>query len=195
MNNSREPERAGDVSQGEAAPPRTRPQSRPTAADPLSDSALPGPVIRLLRQFPALRRHPHPFVVHFPIVFCLASAFFTLAYLVIGSPALETTAFHCLGAGVLSLPTAMLTGEFARRVNYPQDPSPTFRIEIRYSRLLLLLSSGAFLWRWLSPAILQDFRWASVLYLLLIFSLPVLVTIISYYGGLLTFPLEGAENS
>ena len=88
----------------------------------------------------------------------------------------------------------MLTGEFARRVNYPQESRPTFRIEIRYSRLLLLMSSGAFLWRWLYPAILQNFRWASVFYLLLIFSLPLLVTIISYYGGLLTFPLEEAEN-
>jgi uncharacterized membrane protein len=194
MHNSREPERAGDAPQGEAVQPRLRPQSRQTAADPLSDSTLPGPVIRLLRQFPALRRHPHPFVVHFPIVFFLAAAFFTLAYLVIGANALETTAFHCLWAGVLSLPAAMLTGEFSRRVNYPQDPSPTFRIEIRYSRLLLLLSSSALLWRWLSPAILQNFRWAGVLYLLLIFSLPVLVTVISYYGGLLTFPLEGTEN-
>jgi hypothetical protein len=86
----------------------------------------------------------------------------------------------------------MLTGEFSRRVNYPHDSRPTFRIEIRYSRLLVLMSSGAFLWRWLYPSVLQNFRWASVFYLLLIFSLPVWVTIISYHGGLLTFPLEGA---
>jgi uncharacterized membrane protein len=173
---------------------RPRPKGRETPASLLSDPALPGPVIWLLQRYPALRRHPHPFVVHFPIVFFLAAAFFTLAYQVIGSSAFESTAFHCLGAGVLSMPVAMLTGQFARRVNYPQDSSPTFRIEIRYSRLLLLLSSGAFLWRWLSPGILQNFRWASLFYLLLIFSLPLLVTIISYYGGLLTFPLEGAEN-
>jgi uncharacterized membrane protein len=190
-----EKQRAGVACPGEAgAQPRPRPQGRPAVAAILSDPALPGPVIRLLREYPALRRHPHPFVVHFPIVFFLAAAFFTLTYLVTGSPAFEATAFHCLGAGVLSLPAAMFTGEFARRVNYPQEPKPTFRIEIRYSRLLLLLSGTAFLWRWLSPAILQDFRWASVLYLLLIFSLPLLVTIISYYGGLLTFPLEGTEK-
>jgi uncharacterized membrane protein len=146
----------------------------------------------MLRKYPVLQRHPHPFTVHFPIVFFLAAPFFTLAYLATGSFAFEATAFHCLAAGVLSLPLAMLTGEFSRRVNYPHDSRPTFRIEIRYSRLLVLMSSGAFLWRWLYPSVLQNFRWASVFYLLLIFSLPVWVTIISYHGGLLTFPLEGA---
>ena len=187
--------RAAIPSQGKTgAQPGTRPQGRPDSASPLSGLALPGPVIRMLHRYPALRRHPHPFVVHFPIVFFLAAAFFTLTYLVTASSAFEATAFHCLGAGVLSLPAAMLTGEFARRVNYPQDSSPTFRIEIRYSRLLLFMSSGAFLWRWLNPFVLQNFRWTSIFYLLLIFSLPLLVTIISYYGGLLTFPLEGAEN-
>ena len=182
-------------SQGETrVQPRTRPKDRPAAAYLLSDRAFPEPVIRMLHQYPFLQRHPHPFAVHFPIVFFLAAPLFTLAYLVTGSSAFEATAFHCLGAGVLSLQLAMLTGEFSRRVNYPHDSRPTFRIEIRYSRLLLLMSSGAFLWRWLYPSVLQNFRWASVFYLLLIFSLPVWVTIISYHGGLLTFPLEKEKN-
>jgi uncharacterized membrane protein len=174
--------------------PGTRPQDRPAAAFLSSDRPFPVPVMRMLRKYPALQRHPHPFTVHFPIVFFLAAPFFSLAYLATGSSAFEATAFHCLGAGVLSLPLAMLTGEFSRRVNYPHDSRPTFRIEIRYSRLLLLMSSGAFLWRWLCPSILQNFRWASVFYLLLIFSLPVWVTIISYHGGLLTFPLAGFND-
>jgi uncharacterized membrane protein len=182
-------------SQGETrVRPRTRPKDRPTAAFLLSDHALPDLVIRMLHKYPSFQRHPHPFVVHFPIVFFLAAAFFTLAYLVTGSSAFEATAFHCLGAGVLSLPPAMLTGEFARRVNYPQDSRPTFRIEIRYSWLLLLMSSGAFLWRWLDTTILHTLRWASIPYLLLVFSLPLIVTIISYFGGLITFPLEKEKN-
>jgi uncharacterized membrane protein len=179
---------------GTGVQPRTRPQDRPIPAFFLSDRAFPEPVTRLLQKYPSLQRHPHPFAVHFPIVFFLAAPFFTLAYLVTGSSAFEATAFHCLGAGVLSLQLAMLTGEFSRRINYPHDSRPTFRIEIRYSRILLLMSSGAFLWRWLYPSVLQNFRWASVFFLLLIFSLPVWVTIISYHGGLLTFPLEKEKN-
>ena len=195
MNSAIKKERAVVPSQGESsAQPGPRPKGRAADAFPLSEIVLPNPFIRMLHKYPCFRRHPHPFVVHFPIVFFLAAAFFTLAYLVTGSSAFEATAFHCLGAGVFFLPPAMLTGELTRRVNYRREHRATFRIEIRYSSLLLLISSGAFLWRWLYPSILQNFRWASVFYLLLIFSSPLLVTIISYYGGLLTFPLEEAEN-
>jgi uncharacterized membrane protein len=189
MNRSREKERGGVPSPG-----KTRGQPGPRPKGRGNTALLPDPIIRLVHKYPCLQRHPHPFVVHFPIVFFLSAAFFTLAYLVTGSPAFENTAFHCLGAGIFFLPPAMLTGEITRRLNYPGEPKATFHTEIRYSWLLLLMSSGAFLWRWLYPSILHDFRWASVFYLLLLFSSPLLVTIISYYGGLLTFPLEGAEN-
>ena len=149
---------------------------------------------RILKKYPSLWRHPHPFMVHFPIVFLLAAAFFNLMYLATGVASLETSAFHFLGAGVLSLPLAMLTGELARRLNYPREPVLAFRIEIYYSRILLVLSLAAFLWRWLDPHILRNFRRASLCYLLIILALPVIVTIISYFGGLLTFPLEKKEN-
>jgi uncharacterized membrane protein len=173
---------------------RPRPQggSEPSARP---SEALPDALVgRILQKYPALQRHPHPFVVHFPIVFLLAAAFFNLVFLATGAPPFETTAFHLLGAGVLSIPLAMLTGEITRRVNYPQEPKLAFRIEIFYSRVLLGLSLAAFLWRWLDPTILHTFRWASIPYLLLVFSLPLIVTIISYFGGLLTFPLEKEKN-
>jgi uncharacterized membrane protein len=126
--------------------------------------------------------------VHFPIVFLFSAAIFNLVYLATGVVSFETSAFHFLGAGVLSLPLAMLTGERFRRLNYSQDPVPAFRIEIFYSRILLVLSLTAFLWRWLDPHILRNFKWTSLCYLLIILALPVLVTIISFFGGLLTFP-------
>jgi uncharacterized membrane protein len=194
--NKRRHKRKVAAASGPGTGARSRPQSRGKSTAVLSPSELAVPEFfcRALQKYPSLRRHPHPFVVHFPIVFFLAAAFFTLVYLPTDSTTFETTAFHCLGAGVLSLPPAMLTGELTRRVNYPQEPIRAFRIEIHYSRLLLALSAGAFLWRWLDPTILKNFRWLSLLYLLLILSLPVLVTIISYFGGLLTFPLEKEEN-
>ncbi len=155
-----------------------------------AQSDVPPFLGRLLQAYPYLQRHPHPFLVHFSIAFIYAAAFFSLLYLASGAATLEISAFYCLGAGLLSLPPVMLTGELSRRVNYPRDPKQLFRIEIYYSRILLGLWTGAFLWRWLDPTILQTFRWLSLLYLLLLLAGVVIVTIISYYGGLLTFPLE-----
>ena len=53
-----------------------------TAGD--TDRSLPEPFERLLDRFPALRRHPHPMIVHFPIVFMMATAGFALLFLVTG---------------------------------------------------------------------------------------------------------------
>jgi len=151
---------------------------------------LPPGMARLLHRHPAWRRHPHPIVVHFTIVYMLSTTFFSLLYLLMQIPSLEITAYYCLGAGLLSIPFAMLTGYLSRRVNYPEAPRRLFFIEIRLSWLLLGAGAAAFLWRTLNPGILQNFGKAGLFYLLLIISLSVIVTIISFFGGLLTFPLE-----
>jgi uncharacterized membrane protein len=168
--------------------PRSK-ESSPLAFDP-AQAEIPPFLKRLLLAYPYLQRYPHSFLVHFSIVFIYTTGFFSLLFLVSGNNALEISAFYCLGAGLLSLPPVMITGELSRRVNYPNEPKHLFRIEIYYSRILLGLWAGAFLWRWQDNSILQKFRWVSLLYLLLLLASIVIVTIISYYGGLLTFPLE-----
>jgi uncharacterized membrane protein len=160
----------------------------------LPSGVLPAALDRLLRKYPGLVRHPHAFVVHFPIVFLYSAAFCDLVYLGTGITSLETSAFHFLAAGLLSLPLSMLTGELSRRLSYPQEPVQAFHIEVFYSRLLLVLSLAAFAWRWLDPRVLRNFTWASLIYLLIILALPTLATYISYFGGLLTFPLEQEED-
>jgi uncharacterized membrane protein len=145
---------------------------------------------RLLKKYPGLARHPHPFAVHFPIVFFYAAALFDLVYLGTQIASLETSAFHFLGAGLLFLPLTMLTGEISRRLYYSREPRQAFHIEIFYSRILLALSLAAFAWRWFEPRILHDFRGPSLCFLLIVLALPVIATIISYFGGLLTFPLD-----
>lgn len=173
---------------------RPRPKGRAAVFFRPSDFNLPQSFRRVLGRYPSLQRHPHAFIVHFPIVFILSAAFFSLLYLFAGVISFETTAFHCLGAALLTTPLAMLSGELSRRVNYPREPEHTFQIERRYSRMLLAASGVAFLWRWLDPSILQNFGGASLVYLALVLSLPFFATIISYFGGLLTFPLEKEEN-
>lgn len=145
---------------------------------------------RLIQAFPYLKRHPHPFLVHFSIVFIYAAAFLNLLYLAIGHKQLEIAAFYCIGAGLVFLPPVMLTGEISRRLNYPKEPIQKFNPELHYSWILLLLWAGIFIWRWFDPSILPNFRWSSALYLLLQVAGVVLVTVISFHGGMLTFPLE-----
>jgi uncharacterized membrane protein len=161
----------------------------------LPSGVLPAALERLLKKYPGLVRHPHPFAVHFPIVFLYSAAFCDLVYLGTGITSFETSAFHFLGAGLLSLPLNMLTGTISRRLIYPREPDEVFRIEIFYSRLLLALSLAAFVWRWFDPGVLRNFGWAGLLYLLIILALPAIATYISFFGGLLTFPLEKEEGS
>ena len=168
---------------------------KPAVGPPvLPPGVLPAPLERLLKKYPGLVRHPHPFAVHFPIVFFYSAALLSLAYLATGIASLDSSAFHFLGAGLLSLPLTMLSGTISRRLSYPREPDQTFHIEIFYSRLLLILSLAAFAWRWLDPRVLQDFGWGSLLYLMIILALPAIATYISYFGGLLTFPLDKEED-
>ena len=73
---------------------------------------------RVVHRVPLLRRHPHPMVVHFPIVFMISAPVFTLLYLLTGVKSFEVTGFHCLGGGVLFTPVAMVTGWFTWWLNY-----------------------------------------------------------------------------
>jgi uncharacterized membrane protein len=151
---------------------------------------LPPYLSRLLERWPFLRRLPHPLLVHFPIVYMLAATFFSLLYLATGNRAFDATAFYCLGAGVLFLPPVMLTGLFTHWLNFPGEADKTIRIEIRLSSALLAVAAGAFLWRWLNPQVLHNLAGLNLIYLLLVVLVTPLVTATSYFGGMLTFPLE-----
>ena len=151
--------------------------------------ALPPWLTGLVVRHPYLQRHPHPAVSHFPIVFMLAATFFSVLYLLTGVASFETTAFHCLGGGLLTTPAAIATGIFTQRLNYPQ-PDPTLTLEKRLSYLLWAVVSGAFAWRLLDPEVLRHLHGFNFFYLLLVLALTPLVTVISFFGGMLTFPLE-----
>ena len=144
----------------------------------------------IFERLPILRRHPHPMTVHFPIAFMLSATFFTLLYLATGAGSFETTAFDCLGCGIVFTPLVMLTGFISWWVNYLAKPMRTINIKIVTSILMLLVSVTAFLWRAIMPDIITDFRASSLIYLLLILSLSPMVVVIGWHGAKLTFPIE-----
>ena len=144
----------------------------------------------LFRKLPFLRRHPHPMTVHFPIAFMLSAPFFTLLYLITGQPSYDTTALHCLAAGVIFTPIVMLTGFTTWRVNYAARPIRPINIKIAVSILMLAVSLAALLWREAAPGVLANPEDARYIYLLLVFSLAPMVAVIGWNGAKLTFPFE-----
>lgn len=151
---------------------------------------MPAYLTALLGRFPFLRRHIHPMLVHFPIVFFFAPALFNVLYLATGVPAFELTALHCLGAGFLFAFPAVGTGYFTWWLNYEARPMRPVRIKIRFSILLLIASAAALVWRLRVPEILSTLNWPGVLYFLLVLSLLPIVSVIGWFGATLTFPLE-----
>jgi predicted heme/steroid binding protein/uncharacterized membrane protein len=144
----------------------------------------------LFQKLPLLRRHPHPMSVHFPIVFMLSAAFFTLLYLVTGRPSYDTTALHCLAGGVFFTPLVIATGFTTWLVNYSGRRMRAINIKIALSIAMLAVSLTALIWRVKAPGVLTDLSGAGCLYLLLVFSLVPMVLVIGWNGAKLTFPIE-----
>jgi predicted heme/steroid binding protein/uncharacterized membrane protein len=146
---------------------------------------------RAIQRVPLLKRHPHPMVVHFPIVFMISATGFTLLYLLTGMPSFEVTGFHCLAGGLLFTPVAMVTGWFTWWLNYESRPLRPVVIKLILSPVLLLVATAAFVWRYHDPNILvRAGNWPSLVYLALICALTPLVAIIGAYGAELTFPVS-----
>jgi len=152
--------------------------------------SLPNPLEIVLERFPFLRRHPHPMLVHFPIVFMISPALFSLLYLLTDVKSFETTAFHCLGAGILFSVPAVLTGYFTWWLNYQAKSMRPVRIKIFLSGILMAVSIIVFLWRVLFPDVFTSLATEGIVYFFLILSLVPIVAVIGWYGATLTFPLE-----
>jgi predicted heme/steroid binding protein/uncharacterized membrane protein len=179
----------------EAAPPGTEvldryPQVGMLKKEEIPERPMPKFLTKLLGRYPILRRHPHPMLVHFPIVFMFSPTFFILLYFITGIKSFEVTALHCLGGGILFTPLAILTGWFTWWLNYLAKPMRAVTIKMRFSLLLLAVSILAFVWRILNPGILTSFTGAGTLYFLLVLSLIPIVTIVGWFGATLTFPVE-----
>ena len=157
---------------------------------PSTERKIPEVLSKILNRFPMLRRHPHPMVVHFPIAFMFSAPVFTLLYLLTRIESLEVTAVYCLGGGFLFTPLAMLTGWFAWWLNYLGKTMKAVTIKIWLSFSLLLIQMMVLSWRVLDPTILRSLHGENILYLLLMFSVIPVVTIIGWYGATLTFPVK-----
>jgi predicted heme/steroid binding protein/uncharacterized membrane protein len=157
---------------------------------PEEKTPLPAVVYLLLEKNPFFRRHPHPMTVHFPIVFMFSAPFFIVLYLFTGVRAFETTAFHCLGGGVLFNIVGITTGLITWWYNYMGKMMKPIAVKLPLSLIMLALCTIAFLWRFNNPGLMLDLQGIRLLYPIIVMSLAPLVTIIGWYGATMTFPIE-----
>lgn len=163
----------------------------PPAAKDVPELERPGGKLeKFLKKFPLLRRHPHPMLVHFPIVFMTSASVFTIIYVISGVESFEVTGFYCLGGGVLFTVPAMLTGVFTWWLNYQARWLKPVVIKLVLTPILLLVGAAAFVWRWQDPGVLAVLGGIGILYFVLILLLTPLVSVIGWYGASLTFPLH-----
>jgi predicted heme/steroid binding protein/uncharacterized membrane protein len=153
------------------------------------DERLPPRLRQLFKHVPFLKRHPHPMLVHYPIVFMFSTAGFILLAMLTGYKAFDTTALHCLGAGLLLTPLAIASGVLTWWVNYGARPMRPVRIKILGSLVLMLVGVIVFSWRLAVPDILTAGGSGTFIYVLLACSLVPVVSIVGWFGAQLTFPL------
>jgi predicted heme/steroid binding protein/uncharacterized membrane protein len=155
-----------------------------------SPPAMPGWVTWLLDTNPFFRRHPHPMTVHFPIVFMFSNPFFNFLFWVTGNRDFETTAFHCLGGGILFMIVGIVTGFLTWWYNYMGRMMKPVAVKIPLSIFTLIIAVASFVWRWNDPAIMINLQGINILYFLCSLAFIPLVAIIGWYGATLTFPIE-----
>ncbi|MGA3174896.1 MAG: DUF2231 domain-containing protein [Syntrophorhabdales bacterium] len=152
--------------------------------------ALPSLVSTALARYPLLRRHPHPATVHFPIVFSLSAAFFSLLYAMTGNRPFEACAFYCLIGAFVFMPLAIGTGLATWWINYMAKPMRPVTIKRNLSLASALGLGAACAWGACEPGLLDTMSGKGVIYLSLVIALALAVLVVAYYGGTLTFPVE-----
>jgi predicted heme/steroid binding protein/uncharacterized membrane protein len=148
---------------------------------------LPPMLQNLLQKFPMARRHPHPMVVHFPIALLMVASLFVLLTLFFQKRSFETASFYLLILGAISSPFAMATGIFTWWVNYRMKLTYFVKRKIQLSILLLILEIILLLWRSSRSQISHP------IYFILIVLLAPIVSLLGYYGGQMTFPMEKSD--
>ena len=156
----------------------------------VEEQAIPQPLAWLINRFPFLRRHPHPMTVHFPIVFVLSTSFFNILYLITGVKSFELTALHCLAGGIIFTVVGITTGAYTWWLNYMAQPLKAVKIKLPLTILMFVIEVVIFIWRILTPGILDSIYTGSIIYFLLELSLIPIITVIGWYGASMTFPVE-----
>jgi predicted heme/steroid binding protein/uncharacterized membrane protein len=156
----------------------------------IEERKLPAVIEWLLKKYPMLQRHPHPMTVHFPIAFAFSPPVFIFLYLITGVKSFEVTALHCIAAGIFFTIVAIATGFYTWWLNYLAKPMRPLKLKIPLAFAMLMTEIILFIWRLSIPDVLDPVRNAGFIYLLLVFLLIPMITLIGWFGASITFPVE-----
>jgi uncharacterized membrane protein len=152
------------------------------------DAHIPDFLLEVYEKIPMLRRHPHPMTVHFPIAFLMLFPVLNILCLITGNGSFETSAFHVLVAGLVFTPVALLTGPYNWWINYASKWSKIIAIKVFGSIILIVLLLILYMWRLLFPEIMLQPSGARIIYMMLSLNLPIVITVLGWYGAKMTFP-------
>lgn len=131
--------------------------------------------------------HPHSIVVHFPIALSTVVPFFSILFLLTGSPQFEAASYYILLLSALSTPIGGLSGVFSWTVSYGARRSKNFRRKISLSVVLTLLTVILSVWRTLVPDVLLSKNSFSYVFFLVQLFLAVVAGALGHIGGMIIF--------
>jgi hypothetical protein len=85
---------------------------------------------------------------------------------------------------------AIFTGVYTWWLNYMAKMLKAVKIKIPLSLIMLAVAVVIFIWRVLVPGIMDSLQGPGIIYLVLVLSLAVFVTIIGWNGAAMSFPVE-----
>jgi uncharacterized membrane protein len=151
------------------------------------DERVPAFLQVLLERFPIFRREPHLVVIHFPLVFAIVIPLFDVLYILrTGKTTLDKTSLNLLVLGVLATPAAIATGFYTWWLNFKARLTKPIKVKMSISILLMADMVALLTWRLSDRRVMDAPGRRRTAYLTLSLSMPVLATVLGWFGGRLS---------
>lgn len=131
--------------------------------------------------------HPHPMLIHFPIGSLFLGAVLQFLFLITRNSSLENAAFYAFVFGTLFEFPAVASGIISWWLNYDLTLTSIFKNKLIFSIILLVISCFIVIMRFCIADISFQVNIFSLIYNIAIFSSIIVLVILGYYGGKITW--------
>jgi predicted heme/steroid binding protein/uncharacterized membrane protein len=131
--------------------------------------------------------HPHPILIHFPIGSLFLGAVLQFLFLITRNSSLENAAFYAFVFGTLFEFPAVASGIISWWLNYDLTLTSIFKNKLIFSIILLITSCFIVIMRFCIADISFQVNIFSLIYNIAIFSSIIVLVILGYYGGKITW--------
>lgn len=131
--------------------------------------------------------HPHPMLIHFPIGALFLGAVLQFLFLITRNFSFENAAFYAVVFGTLFELPAVASGIISWWLNYGLTVTSIFKNKLIFSIILLVISCFIVVTRFCIADISFQVNIFSLIYNIAIFSSIIVLVILGYYGGKITW--------